>query len=155
LTLRSQLSLLAVPLALAVAVFAQDSASPDAKLLLQDSCTSCHSLDVLQGKHWSKPHWQAVVDNMVQRGASLKTSDSAILIDYLSKTFGEDPGQRLVEDICSLCHEWQRIKDHPQTKEQWSGTIKGMIVEGAPVTEEEFQLIVNYLAKNYGPEPRP
>ena len=157
-TPRVQLALLPASLALAAAIFAQDSPPPeaDARKLLQTSCTSCHTLDVLEGKHWSKPRWQAVVENMVQRGAPLKPPQSAQLVDYLAKNFGEDPGQRLVEDICSLCHEWQRIQDHPQTKEQWTGTIKGMIAEGAPVTDEEFNLIVDYLAKNYAPrEPRP
>ena len=59
--------------------------------------------------------------------------------------------QKLVEDICSLCHEWQRVQGHELTKEQWGGVIKGMIFEGAPVTDEEFDLIVEYLAKHYGP----
>lgn len=78
---------------------------------------------------------------------------------YTAKHFAEDTnkntrdakGKKLVEDICSLCHEWQRIKGHELTKEQWGGVIKGMIFEGAPVTDEEFDLIVDYLAKNYGP----
>jgi hypothetical protein len=29
-----------------------------------------------------------------------------------------------------------------------------MIFEGAPVTDEEFSLILDYLAKNYGPEEK-
>jgi cytochrome c5 len=79
--------------------------------------------------------------------------------EHPAKHFAEDAnkdtrdakGKKLVEDICTLCHEWQRIKGHELTKEQWSGVIKGMISEGAPVTDEEFDLIVEYLAKNYGP----
>jgi hypothetical protein len=28
-----------------------------------------------------------------------------------------------------------------------------MVSEGAPVTDEEFSLILDYLAKNFGPQP--
>jgi cytochrome c5 len=81
------------------------------------------------------------------------------VFEYPAKHFAEDTnkntrdakGKKLVEDICSLCHEWQRIKGHELTKEQWAGVIKGMISEGSPVTDEEFDLIVEYLAKNFGP----
>jgi cytochrome c5 len=81
------------------------------------------------------------------------------VFEYRAEHFAEDTnkntrdakGKKLVEDICSLCHEWQRIKGHELTKEQWAGVIKGMISEGAPVTDEEFNLIVEYLAKNFGP----
>jgi hypothetical protein len=143
----------AIPLVLVTTVFAKDFVLPegDAKKTIQAACTSCHTLGLLEGKQWSKLRWEVVVSNMVERGASLDKQDSVQVIDYLTKNFGEDRGQRLVEDICSLCHEWQRVKNYPKTKEQWTGTIKGMIFEGAPVTDEEFNLIVDYLAKNYGP----
>jgi competence protein ComEA len=82
----------------------------------------------------------------------------AVLMLMAAALFGEDvpntreaKGKKLVEDICSLCHEWQRVKGHELTKDQWTGVIKGMIAEGAPVTEEEFDLIAEYLAKNFGP----
>ena len=123
----------------------------EAKRTIEASCASCHTLEVLEGKQWTKPRWQAVVGNMVERGAAINKEDSAKVVDYLVKNFGEDRGKGLVEDICSLCHEWQRVKEYPKTREQWSGTIKGMIFEGAPVTDEEFNLIVDYLAKNFGP----
>jgi cytochrome c5 len=144
---------LAVPLVLMATAFAGDFVLPegDAKTTVESACTTCHTLGILEGKQWNKPRWQAVVADMVQRGAPLSKNDSAKVADYLAKNFGEDRGKALVEDICSLCHEWERVKDYPKTKEQWSGTIKGMLFEGAPVTDEEFKLIVDYLARNFGP----
>jgi competence protein ComEA len=65
----------------------------------------------------------------------------------------EGPGRKLVGEICSFCHSAARIKDHAYTKDEWSSVIKGMISEGAPVTDEEFSLILDYLAKNFGPPP--
>jgi len=63
----------------------------------------------------------------------------------------EDPGKKLVGEICSFCHSAARIKDYAYTRGEWSNVIKGMISEGAPVTDEEFSLILDYLAKNFGP----
>jgi hypothetical protein len=39
------------------------------------------------------------------------------------------------------------------TREQWQGLIRGMVDEGAPVTNEEFSMIVDYLAEHFGPKP--
>ena len=61
-----------------------------------------------------------------------------------------DRGRELVLDLCSTCHEVERITERAMTREQWSGFIKGMLNEGAAVTDEEFALIVDYLAKNFG-----
>jgi competence protein ComEA len=63
----------------------------------------------------------------------------------------EGSGKKLVGEICSFCHSAARIKDHAYTRDEWSSVIKGMISEGAPVTDEEFSLILDYLAKNFGP----
>jgi cytochrome c5 len=121
------------------------------KKIIEGACLSCHGLEVLEHKQWNRERWQTVVTAMVTRGAAVKSGDVAEVVGYLEKNFGEDRGKKLVEDICSLCHEWQRVKSQELTKEQWGGVIKGMIFEGAPVTDEEFKLIVEYLAKNYGP----
>ena len=69
----------------------------------------------------------------------------------VSKT---DRGRELVLDVCTYCHELERVTRQRLTKEQWSDVIKGMVSEGAPVTDEEFSLIVEYLAKNFGPQNR-
>jgi len=65
-----------------------------------------------------------------------------------------DRGRTLVLDLCSTCHEVERIKKRALTREGWAGFIKGMLAEGAAVTDEEFGLIVDYLAKNFGVEEK-
>ena len=64
----------------------------------------------------------------------------------------KDRRQELVENICTLCHDLDRVKKQQMTAEEWRGVIKGMIDEGAPVTNEEMSMIVEYLAKNFGPK---
>lgn len=62
-----------------------------------------------------------------------------------------DPGKKLVEEICSFCHGLAKLKGQAYTRDQWENVIKGMVSEGAPVTDEEFSLILDYLTKNFGP----
>lgn len=62
----------------------------------------------------------------------------------------KDRGRELVEDICTYCHNLDRLHGKQLTREEWRGLIKGMISEGAPVTDEEFSEILDYLTKNYG-----
>jgi hypothetical protein len=49
-----------------------------------------------------------------------------------------------------LCHEFARVERQELSKEEWAGVIKGMLAEGAPLTDEEFSIVVDYLARTYG-----
>ncbi|HEY7335659.1 MAG TPA: hypothetical protein VH639_12305 [Bryobacteraceae bacterium] len=121
------------------------------KRILESACSSCHGLDVVASKKLSKQRWQVLVLGMADDRAPLNKTEQAELVGYLAKNFGDaDRGQELVEEICSLCHEWERVKEQHLTKQQWRGVIKGMISEGAPVTDDEYDQIVNYLARNFG-----
>ena len=62
-------------------------------------------------------------------------------------------GKDLIDSVCFWCHEPQLMETKQLNKKQWASLIRGMVYEGAPVTEDEFQMIVEYLAKNFGPEP--
>ena len=138
----------------AVVALADDAArlpEGNGKKLVEAACSGCHGLDAITSKKLSRQRWQVLVLGMADSRASLSKTDEAELVEYLTKNFGEpDRGKELVEEICSLCHEWERVKAQHLSKDQWAGVIKGMIFEGAPVTDEEFDQIVNYLARNYG-----
>jgi hypothetical protein len=62
----------------------------------------------------------------------------------------KDRGRELVEDVCTYCHNLNRLRGQQLSREEWRGLTKGMISEGAPVTDEELSEILDYLAKNYG-----
>jgi cytochrome c5 len=149
---------LAVFLPLTLVLLAADASKlpeGDGKTVVEGACASCHSLEIVNGKKWDQAKWTEVVTAMKVRGASLDKQDVPRIAAYLSKNFGpKDKGQELVEGICTLCHELARVKKQQYTKDEWANTIRGMIEEGAPVTDEEFSLIVNYLTKNYGPPPQ-
>jgi hypothetical protein len=62
----------------------------------------------------------------------------------------KDRGRELVEDVCTYCHNLDRLRGKELSREEWRGLTKGMISEGAPVTDEEFSTILDYLVKHHG-----
>jgi mono/diheme cytochrome c family protein len=56
----------------------------------------------------------------------------------------------LFEKKCSACHTFNKAISKKKTPAEWEKTVKGMIVKGAKITEEEARAITDYLAKNYG-----
>jgi hypothetical protein len=62
----------------------------------------------------------------------------------------KDRARELVEDVCTYCHNLDRLRDKELSREEWLGLTKGMISEGPPVTDEELSMILDYLTKNYG-----
>lgn len=58
------------------------------KALVAKECAACHEPDGMIRFRASKPKWEAVVIDMVARGAPLSIEDADIIIDYLSDVFG-------------------------------------------------------------------
>ena len=65
----------------------------------------------------------------------------------------EGPGKDLVAKVCTVCHELARITSKKKTKAEWNDTVDKMAMRGAMATDEEFEMIVAYLAKNFGKDP--
>jgi mono/diheme cytochrome c family protein len=61
-------------------------------------------------------------------------------------------GMDTVATSCITCHSVDYIPMQPNgTKEKWTAEVNKMIkVYGAPVSDENAQIIVGYLATNYG-----
>lgn len=61
-------------------------------------------------------------------------------------------GKDLIDSVCFWCHEPELMETKALNKEQWAYLIAPMVKEGAPLTDDEFKMVVEYLAKNFGPE---
>jgi cytochrome c5 len=59
-----------------------------AKKIMQDSCTTCHDLDLITGAHMGKDEWQGIVNSMIAKGASVSDKDVPVLVAYLTKAYG-------------------------------------------------------------------
>lgn len=139
----------AAALLLSAAVFGAEPPRPDAAKLVQSACTTCHSLDVVTKQQRSKEDWRQVVQDMIAKGADLKPEEATAVADYLGTKY-LNRGKELVETVCILCHEFARISTEALTRDQWAGEIRGMLAEGAPLNDEEFELVLDYLTKTYG-----
>lgn len=63
---------------------------------------------------------------------------------------GKD-AKALFEQKCSLCHSIDRPKSKKKSDDEWKSTVMRMKnVNGAPITDEEAEMIIKYLTENYG-----
>ena len=60
-------------------------------------------------------------------------------------------GATLLDTRCSVCHSADKPRQSKKTPEQWEQTVTRMIGKGARLTEAEKTVLVDYLAKTYGP----
>lgn len=57
----------------------------------------------------------------------------------------------LYEKKCSICHVIERSKSKNKTEAGWRTTVMRMKNNnGAPITDEEAELIIKHLAEHYG-----
>jgi cytochrome c5 len=114
-------------------------------------CATCHELGVVIDKRLDRSQWQDIVNEMIGFGAKLSKNQTSEVVNYLAQNFGKkDRGRELVENVCTYCHGLDKLNGQELSREEWRDLIKGMIFEGAPVTDEEFSIIVDYLAKHFG-----
>jgi competence protein ComEA len=66
---------------------AQDLPAGKGKDLVENSCGSCHGLDVIVSQHATHDGWASIVDYMVSRGATGTPAEIATIVDYLAKNF--------------------------------------------------------------------
>jgi hypothetical protein len=76
----------------------------------------------------------------------------AVTVSTAPPAAGRDGIKKLVEDECTQCHEFDRVTKQHLSKEEWAGVIKGMVDEGPPLTDPQFAMVVDYLARHYGPQ---
>jgi hypothetical protein len=92
---------------------------------------------------------------MIAKGAQVKKEDIPVLTDYLAQEHGplpEGAGKPILLEICTMCHELQRVKEHGRTREEWEDLLVHMTNEGAPLYDEDFTVLLNYLSRNFRPQ---
>lgn len=65
-------------------------------------------------------------------------------------TLPEGEGKKLVQTICVDCHGLETTLDANRTEAEWKKVVDTMASRGAEATNEEFAIIVKYLAKYFG-----
>jgi cytochrome c5 len=141
-----------VVLAVVGIVRAQDTTADKGEQVQNGACLSCHDLRPIQTASYDKAGWTMVVDSMVEKGADLKNADKPILVDFLVRNHGplpEGPGKDILLNTCTVCHDLGRVRIHTVSREEWEETLSAMLNEGAMLSDQDFPVLLNYLARNF------
>jgi len=120
--------------------------------ILNAACSGCHDLRPIQTSAHDKEGWNDVVQNMLQKGADVSDADVPVLVNYLVEAHGPMPdgrGKDVVLNICTMCHDLGRIRNGRRSPEEWQETLISMLNEGAPLSEQDFPIVLAYLARNF------
>lgn len=77
----------------------------------------------------------------------------SVLVSFLMAYAGvpDDKAKELFEARCSVCHNPDYATGTSNTAEQWRTTVMRMKNEnGASITEEEAETIIDYLSRHHG-----
>jgi YVTN family beta-propeller protein len=74
---------------------------------------------------------------------------------YWGQFWPQGKGRAIVEEKCTLCHDPQRIVAFVRPKNQWHDAVEAMRRRGSPVTDAEIPVVVDYLARYFGPGSPP
>jgi cytochrome c5 len=121
--------------------------------ILNQSCSSCHELRSIETQALDKDGWSKEVATMVEKGSSIKAEDVPGFVDYLVRKHGPLPdgaGKQVMLNVCTMCHDLERIRKQPSTRDEWEATLQAMLNEGAPLSDDDFPVILTYLSRNFG-----
>mgnify|MGYP003333227274 CR=1 FL=1 len=71
----------------------------------------------------------------------------------MAQDLPDGPGKAEVETQCSACHSLARVVNHRDTLEGWRSIVDNMVGMGAMFTDDDKELIVNYLFKSFPDKP--
>jgi quinoprotein glucose dehydrogenase len=59
-------------------------------------------------------------------------------------------GHALVQKNCSSCHALSQVTAAHKSKDDWSATVDKMIGFGAQISDKDYDVIVDHLARTQG-----
>lgn len=157
--MRRHVLLAVIPIAAACSLLAAAASSaqaPDpAEKVINMSCVGCHDIRRIQTAAMSADAWATTVNTMIEKGAKVEAADVPGLVTYLARNHGPVPdgeGKAILLNTCTMCHDLKRIRLGHRSPEEWEETLGAMLNEGAPLSEEQFPIIHEYLSRNFGIE---
>jgi len=131
----------------------QEASKPErGEQILSAACTTCHDSRHVDTQALDDEGWMKVVKAEVARGAKVSADDLPALVEYLARFHGplpEGTGKEVLLNICTQCHDLQRVRRTRLTAEGWAEILQTMLNEGAPLTDDDFAKVLRYLARNF------
>src|SRR5262245_26597021 len=143
---------LASTLAGTAAAFSLQLPVPPGERILNTACTSCHELRPVETSALDADGWQKIISAMVEKGAPVKKDDEPVLVKYLVANYGplpDGPGKTILLNVCTQCHRLDRVKVRGGSRQEWDELLSHMLNEGAPLSDEDYPILLNYLARNF------
>ena len=81
-----------------------------------------------------------------------KAIDTPAPTAYTPPLIDTEEAKSLFEIKCSLCHSLNRPASKKKSYDGWLSTVHRMIGHGAPLTDEDAEIIAAYLAQEQGLE---
>jgi hypothetical protein len=133
----------------------QDPPKPErGEQIVSAACMTCHDLRPIETQALDEAGWTKEVKSMIEQGAKVTAGEVPVLVEYLTRRHGplpDGPGKEVLLDICTRCHDLQRVRRERNTAEGWLEILDAMLNEGAPLTEKDLPVLLRYLARNFGP----
>ena len=59
-----------------------------AKMILEEACTSCHNLQRVEAQTQPEDGWADIIENMRNRGSSMTDDEAKLVVSYLVRAYG-------------------------------------------------------------------
>jgi hypothetical protein len=63
----------------------------------------------------------------------------------------DGPGKAVIQKACAGCHSLKVVTSKRATHDEWAALVDQMISKGAEVSDDDLEVVVQYLATHYGP----
>jgi mono/diheme cytochrome c family protein len=63
----------------------------------------------------------------------------------------DGPGKALVQTACAQCHSIDVAISQPRSRDEWTEVVSRMIGNGAHLTDDDYNVVLEYLATHLGP----
>jgi hypothetical protein len=132
----------------------QEAAKPDrGEQIVNVACVTCHDLRPIETQALDEAGWSKEVKSMIEQGAEVTPEDVPVLVEFLTRRHGPLPdgeGKEILLNICTRCHDLQRVRRERNTAEGWLEILEAMLNEGAPLSDKDLPALLRYLARNFG-----
>jgi hypothetical protein len=129
---------------------------------IHPQCLLCHDSSLITQQNLSRAAWSRELDKMIRWGAVVASDNRERMLDALANAFG--PVRRASRELsaqgvealpevvaksCLTCHGVDLIAQQRLTRAGWVREVEKMIRWGAPVSEGEKAILVDFLADRY------
>ncbi len=144
--------------------------------VIRQNCISCHGIDDYAFFSLDTAGWGDLIDSRhsdYQEEVALSVDERNLLLDWLVAEFGPeyepfprsyippeitvfftDPEAfRLMERACTGCHDMDRINAARNSLDGWRVVLVNMREQGAVITDEELETLVEWLSRTRGINP--